>query len=131
MTMSPACFQTAIPAQRTPGSGEVPRRARRSVCMALLAVALGLGTSSAPAADATADRVRQALDVELPKRFARADANHDGRLTREEARGAMPRVAAHFERIDTAGRGYVTERQIRDAVETQLLPRLAEMQAGH
>jgi hypothetical protein len=100
-----------------------------STRLIVLAAAVGIAAPACFAADTPTDRVRQALDVELPKRFAHADANHDGRLTREEARGSMPRVFAHFDRIDTAGRGYVTEKQIREAVETQVLPRLAAMQA--
>jgi hypothetical protein len=94
----------------------------------LLAAAIGVAAAQAATAGTPSERVRQALDIELPKRFAHADANHDGRLTRDEARGIMPRVYAHFDEIDTARRGYVTEKQIREAVETRVLPRLAAMQ---
>lgn len=48
----------------------------------------------------------------LETRFAAADVNHDGKLTREEAQAGMPRVAAHFDEIDTTHQGYVTLGQI-------------------
>ena len=59
---------------------------------------------------------RQALQQTLQERFAKADANHDGQLTREEANGNMPFVAKHFEEIDAAGKGYVTIRDIQSFV---------------
>ncbi len=90
------------------------------------ALAISAGAQTSHATDATTVKVRQALAVELPKRFAHADANHDGRLTREEARDTMPRVHMYFDEIGTAGRGYVTEQDIRDAVEQKVLPRLGQ-----
>lgn len=49
----------------------------------------------------------------LEARFAAADLDHDGKLTRSEAQAGMPRVAAHFDQIDSAHLGYVTLEQIR------------------
>jgi len=37
-----------------------------------------------------------------------ADKNKDGKLTLEEAKAGIPRVAANFSRIDTQNKGYVT-----------------------
>ncbi|SDC64917.1 hypothetical protein SAMN05216345_103144 [Cupriavidus sp. YR651] len=46
------------------------------------------------------------------ERFKEADADHDGKLTREEARAGMPEVYKRFDQLDTRKRGYVTERQV-------------------
>jgi len=48
----------------------------------------------------------------IAERFKAADVNHDGKLTREEAKAGMPEVYKHFDQIDALKRGYVTERQI-------------------
>jgi EF hand len=44
----------------------------------------------------------------MAKRFAAADANGDGKLTKEEAKGKMPFVYKHFDEIDTSHSGAVT-----------------------
>ncbi|MEG3144641.1 hypothetical protein U1839_08245 [Sphingomonas sp. RT2P30] len=49
----------------------------------------------------------------LTARFAAADKNSDGKLTLEEAKAGMPRVAKGFTQIDAAHRGFVTLEQIR------------------
>lgn len=64
----------------------------------------------APALDRSA-RAEQ-LKAQLDKRFNLADADHDGKLTREEAK-RMPRVAQRFDEIDTAQAGYVTKEQVQ------------------
>ena len=48
----------------------------------------------------------------MRKRFGAADANVDGRLTRDEAKGRMPWVYRNFEAIDSAHTGAVTMEQI-------------------
>jgi len=50
---------------------------------------------------------------EIQERFAKCDANHDGKLTLNEAKGCMPRIYDHFSRIDSQGRGYVTVTEIQ------------------
>jgi Ca2+-binding EF-hand superfamily protein len=52
-------------------------------------------------------------DKEIDQRFAMADKNKDGKLTLEEAKAGMPRVAANFQRIDTQNKGYVTAAEIK------------------
>lgn len=42
--------------------------------------------------------------------FVRADVNHDGKLSREEAQ-AIPVLAQRFDEIDTQHKGYVTRAQ--------------------
>jgi len=44
--------------------------------------------------------------------FKAADTNHDGKLTREEAKAGWPEVYKHFDQMDTKKKGYVTQRQI-------------------
>ena len=53
----------------------------------------------------------------LMARFHQADANGDGKLTREEAQKGMPRVYQHFSEIDTDSKGYVTLQQIAAYIE--------------
>lgn len=52
----------------------------------------------------------------LEQRFAAADSNGDGQLTREEAAAGMPKVYRNFDAIDRERRGTVTLDQIRSAV---------------
>ena len=66
------------------------------------------GTILSISADAESYR-----DNEIDKRFAAADVNHDGKLTLKEAEVGMPRVAEHFDQIDTDHKGYVTLSQIK------------------
>ncbi|MFM0724135.1 EF-hand domain-containing protein [Paraburkholderia strydomiana] len=49
---------------------------------------------------------------QLQTRFSNANTTHDGRLTRAQAEAGMPRVAQHFDEIDTQKAGYVTLPQI-------------------
>jgi Ca2+-binding EF-hand superfamily protein len=51
-------------------------------------------------------------DQEIKQRFAKCDKNHDGKLTKKEAKGCMPRIYDHFDYVDSAGNGYVTVAQI-------------------
>ncbi len=45
---------------------------------------------------------------ELQKRFAAADKNGDGRLTKEEAQAGMPMVYKHFDEIDKTHSGSIS-----------------------
>jgi hypothetical protein len=45
-------------------------------------------------------------------RFANANTTHDGKLTSQQAEAGMPRVAQHFDEIDTQKAGYITLPQI-------------------
>ena len=61
-----------------------------------------------PPAPMTAKEAKQMY----AEKFAAADANHDGKLTREEAQAGMPDVYTHFDEIDRKKKGYVTKKQI-------------------
>ena len=52
-------------------------------------------------------------DQEIVERFAKCDANKDGRLTKEEAKGCMPRIYSNFSYIDSSNKGYVTVAEIQ------------------
>ena len=60
-----------------------------------------------------ADPARAAqMQAAFDKRFATADANGDGKLTKAEAEGHMPFVYKHFDEIDAAHKGFVTKDQV-------------------
>ena len=52
-------------------------------------------------------------DKEIAERFAKCDTNKDGRLTKEEANGCMPRIYSNFSYIDSSNKGYVTIAEIQ------------------
>lgn len=66
----------------------------------------------------------------LEQRFAQADSNHDGKLTLAEAQAGMPRLAEHFDAIDTQHRGYITLREIDRYLIAQARQRRAQQQGG-
>lgn len=74
---------------------------RNTAIAAIAATTLTVAAGSAFAEDnAKIDRMEQA--------FKKADKNSDGKLTKAEAENGMPRVAAHFDRIDKDKKGYIT-----------------------
>jgi hypothetical protein len=78
---------------------------------ALAAVLLGsvvLADESAPSGLRA-----QLIEAQLKRRFAKADTDHDGRLTRDEAHKGMSRVYEHFDEIDTEKKGYLALEQIQ------------------
>lgn len=73
----------------------------------LVCISLGLSICSLVHAD---NSVR---NKEIADRFASCDKDRDGKLTKQEAKGCMPRVFDHFSDIDTDNKGYVTVAQIQ------------------
>lgn len=66
------------------------------------------------------DSVRQEkMRAELKKRFAAADTNSDGRISRDEAKAGMPKVYRSFDAIDTGKTGFVSLEQIQVFAEKQ------------
>ena len=72
--------------------------------LALLSVVSPLGTLRA---DIDPDTL-----ATLKSRFAAADKNGDGKLTREECQAGMPRIYRGFDKIDSGNKGYITLDQI-------------------
>ena len=79
-----------------------------SVAFAFALVALSGLSAAQTIAPAT-----QAKLTELETRFKAADKNADGKLTLQEAKDGMPRIADAFSHIDIEKKGYVTLDQIR------------------
>ena len=91
---------------------------RRRVVSLLLMMLGAVGCLTSSPIHAQQSRVEQWI-AKLPQRFALADADKDGRLTREEARQGMPGIYKRFDQIDTAGRGWVTMEDIRRVIAEQ------------
>ncbi len=87
-------------------------------------IAIALTTASIAVSEAAIaqqlnqDRVKQA-QMQLDERFAKADANGDGKVTKEEAKGKMRRVYDNFEKIDTEKTGYLTKQQLITYMQSQ------------
>ena len=79
----------------------------------MLLGAFALVSGSWVSAAQTVDAATQEKLVELETRFKAADKNADGKLTLQEAKAGMPRVADAFGHIDAEKKGYVTLDQIK------------------
>jgi len=77
----------------------------------ILVSALVLGCLVLSSDSARAD-IDAATLATLKSRFAAADKNGDGKLTREECEAGMPRIYKAFDRIDTDNKGTITLDQI-------------------
>lgn len=88
----------------------------RQLITAIATLLIGIGLSPLARADeATQSSKRmKKMEAKMEERFANADTNHDGKLTKEEATGKMPRVAKNFDQIDSGNAGYVTLDQMRE-----------------
>jgi hypothetical protein len=76
------------------------------------------GAPAAPTASADTTTSSDASPQRVPhpkweERFSKANLAHDGHLTLEEAKGGYRTIAKHFQEIDIAGKGYVTQDDIR------------------
>ena len=85
--------------------------ARRAATLAVCGASLVALAPAAHAQSPNAARVQQ-MEAELQKRFAAADLDHDGRITRAEAQAGMPLVFQYFDEIDVARTGSLTLAQI-------------------
>jgi hypothetical protein len=81
----------------------IRRTLRSSASASLVALSLGLG-ASAFAQDA---KPMAAPSEAAQAAFKRADANGDGKLTKEEA-ARMPGIAEKFDALDKEGKGFLT-----------------------
>jgi len=86
--------------------------------------ALVLASIAASGAAQDTDRVKQ-MAAEMQKRFAAADSNGDGRLTKKEAQAAMPYVYQHFDEIDKTHQGTISLAEIAAYAREQRAARKA------
>lgn len=86
----------------------------------LISVLLTLSASSVVHAEALTPAQQDKLQATLEQRFAQADANKDGQVTREEAKGVMPRLFRNFERVDADHSGAVTMAEIQQAIPAEI-----------
>ncbi len=84
--------------------------ATRTLCSIVFAV-MAATTQIAHAQD------NSRMDAVLEHRFKAANTSNDGKLTLEQAKAGMPRVAKNFDKIDTDHKGYVTLEQIKEAMK--------------
>jgi Ca2+-binding EF-hand superfamily protein len=77
----------------------------------IFAVSAMVFAAGAAAQTPTANQQKQINDAE--ERFTASDKNADGKLTLEEAKAGMPRIASNFKKIDTNNDGFVTIEEIR------------------
>jgi hypothetical protein len=61
------------------------------------------------------EKCRAEMQARGRERFKKADANGDGRLSREEAQKGMPQLARDFDRIDANKDGLVTMEELEAA----------------
>lgn len=98
------------------------------LCIVAAAASVNAQAQSAPSASTppapgmNGARMERML-AQLQSRFAAANTTHDGKLTREQAQTGMPRVAQHFDEIDTQHAGFVTLAQIEDFMRTRAAAR--------
>ncbi|MCP3721181.1 EF-hand domain-containing protein [Paraburkholderia sp. CNPSo 3281] len=91
-----------------------------AVCVPASAQALPGGSG---ATSATSSARVERMMAQLQGRFAAANTTHDGKLTREQAQAGMPKVAQHFDEIDTQKAGFVTLAQIEDFMRARAAAR--------
>jgi hypothetical protein len=84
-----------------------------SLRAAILSIATLLALAAGPAF--AQGKVMQQIEA----RFNAADKDHDGKLTKAEAKAGMPRVAQNFEKIDANNAGFITLAQIGAFVSAQ------------
>ena len=91
----------------------------RRLSLLLMAVAISAPAlaEDAPAKPARPDRAEMA--AKFAERFKAADKDGDGALTRAEAEAGMPRLAKHFDQIDSAKTGRITQEQVRSFMTEQ------------
>jgi Ca2+-binding EF-hand superfamily protein len=85
-----------------------------SICNKLVKISIVsfLAAPSLGACAAAGGSRSQAMVEKAQERFAAADINHDGYLSRDEAAQGTPRLAAHFDEIDSDHDGQLSKQEI-------------------
>jgi Ca2+-binding EF-hand superfamily protein len=65
----------------------------------------------------------QQINAQLEGRFVAADTNKDGCVTKEEAKGKMPRLYNNFERADKDKKGCVTMDALKASMQEEVAGR--------
>lgn len=85
-----------------------------NIRLAIASLVALMGISLSTVCVAQTMTATQASEIkQAEERFAAADKNADGKLTLEEAKAGMPRIASSFSKIDVDKKGYVTLDQIK------------------
>ena len=85
-----------------------------NIRLAIASLVALMGISLSTVCVAQTMTATQASEIKhAEERFAAADQNADGKLTLEEAKAGMPRIASSFSKIDVDKKGYVTLDQIK------------------
>ena len=91
----------------------------KAVLIAMTCAVIATLALSALPAQAQSGKAAQKLE----DRFAAADTDHDGKLTKAEAQAGMPRLAKHFDEVDAQKTGSVTLDQVKQYMATQMKDR--------
>lgn len=92
------------------------------IARTVLIVAVGLGLPMWASAQAGVGRLASKLDV-VSKNFDAADRDHDGLLTKDEAKaGNVPFIARHFDQIDREHRGKVSKQDVAAYLQSRVRP---------
>jgi Ca2+-binding EF-hand superfamily protein len=83
----------------------------RQLISSIVTVAALAFVSTANAQTPTASQQNQIQEAQ--EKFIAADKNADGKLSLEEAKAGMPRIASNFKKIDTNNDGFVTMEEIK------------------
>ena len=62
-------------------------------------------------------KMQAARQQKAAERFKKLDTDGDGRISRAEAQAGAPRLAAHFDEIDTNKDGFITPDELKAARE--------------
>src|SRR5580765_6854737 len=110
----------AIRSSEPDGRSHTMSKNERRTALSVIALMAALGTASWAQQPAATQGQSQAQPTQpaaaqgpwtLRKLYAHADKNHDGKLTKDEAKGHLPITYASFEEIDTDKRGWITFEQ--------------------
>jgi hypothetical protein len=101
------------------------KASHRASWAAATVLALAAAAASSVFAQAAEGGRGQGMAAELQKRFTAADTNHDGRLTKEEAKAGMPFVYKNFDEIDSAKTGSLSMHDIAGFVRAKAAARKA------
>jgi hypothetical protein len=89
-----------------------------TLCSGVVMLCAACFTSNVTAQGVNSARLEK-MRADLQKHFTAADTNADGRLSRDEAKGGMPRVYRNFDAIDTEKTGVITLEQIAAFADKQ------------